>query len=84
MVHLAAAGHANAGIANEQSATFNQPLEDMRVNQQHMEHQLMMMASGYGGGGNNNNNNNQRSNRPQHPKIRNNIQRAQQTQYAPQ
>jgi len=50
VAHLfAAAGHANAGVANEQLAIFNQTLEDMRVNQHHMEHQLMMMASGFGG-----------------------------------
>ena len=84
VAHLAAAGHANAGVANEQLAIFNQTLEDMRVNQHHMEHQLMMMASGFGGGGNNNNNNNQRASRPQRPNVRNAVQRAQQMQYAPQ
>ena len=76
VAHLAMVGHANAGIANEQLAIFNQTLEDMRVNQHHMEHQLMMMAPGYGWGGNKNNNN-QRANRPQRPNIRNNVQRAQ-------
>ena len=49
VAHLAAAGHANAGVANEQLAIFNQTLEDMRVDQHHMEHQLMMMASGFEG-----------------------------------
>ena len=82
--HLAAAEHANASVANKQFAIFNQTLEDMRVNQYHMEHQIMMIASGYRGGVNNNNNNNQRANRPQRPNIRNNVQRAQQSHYAPQ
>jgi len=49
VAHLAATGHANAGVANEQLAMFNQTLKDMRVNQHHMEHQLMMMALEYGG-----------------------------------
>ena len=37
VAHLAAAGHANAGVTNEQSAIFNQMLQDMRVNQHHMK-----------------------------------------------
>jgi len=80
VAHPTTAGHTNTGVANEQLAILNQTLEYMRVNQHHMEHQLMTMASGYGGGYNNNN---QRSNRLQRPNIRNTVQRAQQTQYAP-
>ena len=48
VTHLAAAGHANAGVTNKQLAIFNQMLKDISVNQHHMENQLMMMASGYG------------------------------------